>query len=55
VQKPANWSKIAPWEKFPGSRNDLNIPYTLDSDENGDTRINQIEEVSLGITANFSL
>jgi hypothetical protein len=37
------------------TRNTLNIRYALDSDENGDTRVNRIEEVSLGITPNFSL
>jgi hypothetical protein len=36
------------------TKNTLNIRYALDKDENGDTRVNQIEEVSLGITPNFS-
>jgi len=34
--------------------NTLNIHYALNSDENGDTQINKIEEVSLGFTPNFS-
>ncbi|WP_198515607.1 TonB-dependent receptor domain-containing protein [Ulvibacter sp. MAR_2010_11] len=36
-------------------RNTLNIHYALDLDENGNIRVNQVKEVSLGITPNFSL
>lgn len=35
--------------------NTLNIRYSLNTDENGETQVNQIKEVSLGITPNFSL
>lgn len=36
------------------TKNTLNIRYALDTDENGEGRINQIDEVSLGLTPNFS-
>lgn len=36
-------------------KNTLNIRYALDTDEDGEIRVNQIEEVSLGISPNFSL
>jgi hypothetical protein len=37
------------------TKNTLNIRYGLDEDENGETRVNRIEEVSLGLTPNFAL
>lgn len=36
------------------SKNTLNVRYAVDTDENGVARVNRIEEVSLGITPNFS-
>ncbi len=37
------------------TKNTLNIRYGLDNDENGDARVNRVEERSLGLTPNFSL
>jgi hypothetical protein len=36
-------------------KNTLNIRYALDTDADGNSRVNQIKEVSLGLTPNFSL
>ena len=36
------------------TKNTINIRYAIDTDENGDNRVNQIEEISLGFTPNFS-
>lgn len=38
-----------------GTKNTLNIRYTLDSGEDGSRRINQVEEISLGLTPNVSV
>jgi len=35
--------------------NTLNIRYALDTDEDGESRINQVEEISLGLTPNISV
>ncbi|WP_186987702.1 TonB-dependent receptor [Constantimarinum furrinae] len=35
--------------------NTLNIRYVLTTDENGATRVNQVKEVSLGLTPNFAV
>ena len=35
--------------------NTLNIRYALDTDENGESRVNQVEEISLGLTPNISI
>ncbi|MBZ0326954.1 MAG: TonB-dependent receptor [Altibacter sp.] len=37
------------------TKNTLNIRYTLDTDSSGNSRVNQVKEVSLGVTPNFSL
>ena len=37
------------------TKNTLNIHYGLDKDENGKPRVNRVEEISLGLTPNFSL
>jgi hypothetical protein len=36
------------------TKNKLNRRYSIDTDENNQFRINQIDEISLGITPNFS-
>lgn len=36
------------------TKNTLNIRYAIDTDKNGTLRVNQIEEISLGLTPNFS-
>ncbi|RMA57055.1 TonB-dependent receptor [Ulvibacter antarcticus] len=38
-----------------GTKNTLNTRYAIDTDENGEARVNQIDEVSLGFTPNFSV
>ena len=35
-------------------KNTINIRYAIDIDENGENRVNKIEEISLGFTPNFS-
>ncbi len=37
------------------TKNTLNVKYAVDTNDTGETRINQIEEISLGLTPNFSL
>lgn len=37
------------------TKNTLNIRYALDTEENGTSRINRVEEISLGRTPNFSV
>ena len=37
------------------TENTLNIRYALNAEENGESRINQIEEISLGLTPNVSV